>query len=129
MNRGMTLQQRVDQQRVKHIIASFQLAGDDEPRFASRLDQLFAQYPSSWLELAIAEVVVLNWLVMPLPRGVSVLHQVQNLLAQWQCHGITNLLTEAEFQRITGLDPYPVFCSLRLNALLQLDAELLSHHH
>ncbi|NJN49382.1 MAG: hypothetical protein HC805_05895 [Alkalinema sp. RL_2_19] len=56
------------------------------------------------------------------------LQQVQNLLEQWQHHGITNLLTEQEFYRITGLDPLPVFHSLRLNALLKLEAEVFSHH-
>jgi hypothetical protein len=118
MNRGITLRQRVDQQRVKHIIESFQLAGQDEGSFDDRLDQLLGEYPSTWIELAIAEVLVVNWLVVPLPRGLAVLRQVHNLLAQWQQHGLTNLLTEDEFQRITGLDPVPVFYSLRLNALL-----------
>jgi hypothetical protein len=127
MNRCITLRQRVDQQRVKHIIASFQLQGQDGSRFDDRLDQLLATYPSTWLELAIAEVLVLNWLVVPLPRGLAVLRQVHNLLAQWQAHGMTNLLTEPEFQRITGLDPLPVFYSLRLNALLDLEAEVPLH--
>jgi hypothetical protein len=118
MNRGITLRQRVDQQRVKHIIESFHLAGQDGGRFDDRLGQLLGEYPSTWIELAIAEVLVVNWLVVPLPRGLAVLRQVHNLLAQWQQHGLTNLLTEDEFQRITGLDPVPVFYSLRLNALL-----------
>jgi hypothetical protein len=118
MNRGITLRQRVDQQRVKHIIESFHLCGQDGSRFDARLDQLLGEYPSTWIELAIAEVLVLNWLIVPLPRGLEVLRQVHNLLAQWQDHGLTNLLTELEFQRITGLDPVPVFYSLRLNALL-----------
>ena len=118
MNRGITLRQRVDQQRVKHIIDSFHLSGQDGSGFDDRLAQLLAAYPSSWIELAIAEIVVLNWLVVPLPRGLVVLRQVHNLLGQWQDHGLTNLLTESEFQRITGLDPGPVFYSLRLNALL-----------
>jgi hypothetical protein len=118
MNRGITLRQRVDQQRVKHIIESFQLAGQDDCQFGDRLDQLLGEYPSTWIELAIVEVLVVNWLVVPLPRGLAVLRQVHNLLAQWQQHGLTNLLTEDEFQRITGLDPVPVFYSLRLNALL-----------
>ncbi|NJN49381.1 MAG: hypothetical protein HC805_05890 [Alkalinema sp. RL_2_19] len=69
MNRGITLQQRVDQQRVKHIIESFQLAGPARRQFDDRLEQLFADYPSAWLELAIAEVLVLNWLIVPMPRG------------------------------------------------------------
>ncbi|MBE9031206.1 hypothetical protein IQ266_15840 [filamentous cyanobacterium LEGE 11480] len=128
MNWGITLQQRVDQQRVKHIIDSFQLVGPDHHCFDDRLKQLFAAYPSTWLELAMAEVLVVNWLIVPMPRGLEVLHQVHNVLLQWQLHGITNLLTEAEFQRITGLDPAPVFHSLRLNALLKLEAEVLSHH-
>ncbi|MFM2430555.1 MAG: hypothetical protein RLZZ511_1768 [Cyanobacteriota bacterium] len=131
MNSGMTLQQRVEQQRVKHIIESFQLAGpagDDrrsveDHRFAARLDCLFADYPSRWLELAIAEVLVLNWLVVPLPRGLVLLQQVQNVLQQWQQNGLTNFLSEAEFQRITGLDPTPVFYALRLNALLDLEVD------
>jgi hypothetical protein len=118
MNRGITLRQRVDQQRVKHIIESFHLCGQDGIRFDDRLGQLLGQYPSTWIELAIAEVLVLNWLIVPMPRGLEVLRQVHNLLAQWQDHGLTNLLTELEFQRITGLDPLPVFYSLRLNALL-----------
>lgn len=128
MNWGMTLQQRVEQQRVKYIIDSFHLVGDAGCEFYTRLDQLLASYPTTWLELAIAEILVLNWLVFPMPRGIEVLHQVHNLLAQWQSHGLTNLLTEQEFYRITGLDPTPVFHSLRLNALLQLEAEVLSHH-
>jgi hypothetical protein len=131
MNWGMTLQQRVEQQRVKHIITSFQLAGDagdhlpsvEGHRFEARLDALLADYPSRWLELAIAEVLVLNWLVVPLPRGLVLLQQVQNVLQQWRQNGLTYFLSEAEFQRITGLDPTPVFYALRLNALLDLEVE------
>lgn len=128
MNRGTTLRQRVDQQRVKHIIESFHLSGQVGSGFDDRLDQLLGEYPSTWLELAIAEVLVLNWLIVPMPRGLEVLRQVHNLLAQWQAHGMTNLLTEPEFQRITGLDPVPVFYSLRLNALLKLEVALPRHY-
>ncbi len=128
MNRGITLRQRVDQQRVKHIIESFHLSGQDGSRFDDRLERLLGEYSSTWLELAIAEVLVLNWLIVPLPRGLEVLRQVHNLLVQWQAHGMTNLLTELEFQRITGLDPVPVFYSLRLNALLALEVALPGHH-
>ncbi len=129
MNRGTRLQQRVDQQRVKYIIESFQLAGQDGRDFYRRLDQLFASYATTWLELAFAEVLVVNWLIIPMPRGLEVLGQVHSLLEQWQYNGLTHLLTEQEFYRITGLDPAPVFYSLRLNALLQLEADVLSQHH
>jgi hypothetical protein len=119
MNRGITLQRRLNQQRVKHIIESFQLSGTDAVRFDDRLDELFAQYPSTWLELAIAEVVVVNWLIVPLPRGLAVLRQVSNLLQQWDCRGVTHLLTPDEFQRITGLDAEPVFRELRSHPSLK----------
>jgi hypothetical protein len=113
MNRGTTLQRRLNQQRVKHIVESFQLSGQDAAQFDDRLADLLQQFPTTWLELALAEVVVVNWLIVPLPRGVQVLRQVGNLLRQWERHGVTPLLTAAEFHRITGLDPEPVFCELR----------------
>jgi hypothetical protein len=119
MGRGMTLQQQVDRQRVKYIVSSFRLAGDEATRFTDRLEALFDQYPLAWLELAIAEVVVLNWLIVPMPRGLEVIRQVQNLLRQWERHGVNHLLNPQEFQRVTGLDPNPVFQALTNPALLQ----------
>jgi hypothetical protein len=115
----MTLQQQIDRQRVKYIVESFRLGGDEEARFDDRLESLMAHYPIAWLELALAQVVVLNWLIIPLPRGLEVIRQVQNLLRQWERHGVTSLLNPQEFHRVTGLDPNPVFRSLKQAAALR----------
>ncbi len=115
----MTLQQQVDRQRVKYIVSSFRLAGDETARFDDRLEALIENYPLAWLELALAEVVVLNWLIVPMPRGLAIIRQVQSLLRQWERHGVTHLLNPQEFQRVTGLDPNPVFQALANPALLQ----------
>jgi hypothetical protein len=117
---GMTLQQKVDRQRVKYIVSSFSLAGNDEVRFHDRLEALCDQYSPTWLELALAEIIVLNWLIIPMPRGLAVMRQVQNLLRQWERHGVTHLLNPQEFQRVTGLDPNPVFKLLEQQSIVNI---------
>jgi hypothetical protein len=113
----MTLQQQIDRQRVHYIVSSYQLDAADQAQFARCLGELLAIYPSAWIELALAEVLVVNWLIVPLPPGVEILRQVQNLLRQWQHEGIRCFLTPVEFQRITALDPSLVFQALSTSGI------------
>ncbi len=112
----MTLTEQINHQRVKYIVSSYQLDGDVPQEFEKRLSALASDYPLPWLELALAEVLVLNWLIVPMPRGIAFLQEVKGRLQLWRRSGVKNLLTPAEFQRITNLDPTPVFRPLALYA-------------
>ena len=57
----MELKQQIEQQRVKHIISSYQLEGEDAIGFHQYLNDLLATYPSPVIELALVEVLV-GWL-------------------------------------------------------------------
>lgn len=116
---NMTLAEKINHQRVKYIVSSYQLDGDVPTEFLKRLDTLADDYPLSWLELALAEVLVLNWLIVPMPRGLEFLQEVKSRLQQWRRSGVRNLLTPSEFQRITNLDPSPVFSTLSLHSTIK----------
>jgi hypothetical protein len=109
----MTLEQQVSQQisqqRVKHLVSSYQLDADEQDPCTTCLVELFQAYPTTLIELAIVESLVQNWLTLPMPRGMKFFQQVQDLLRSWQTESIQVSFTPDEFQQITGLDPYPVF--------------------
>jgi hypothetical protein len=107
----MTLEQQLSQQRVKHIVSSYQLEGSEFEAFANYLDELLQTYASPLIELALTETIVTHWLTVTLPRGIPFLDQVHALLKHWEVAEITSTLTPEEFQQITGLDPSPVFGS------------------
>lgn len=105
----MDLGDAIQHQRVKHIISSYQLAGEDGCAFEQYLDQLLADYPTAVLELAIVETIVEHWLRAPLLRGCDFLHVVHGQVKVWRDCSIASTITPDQFQHITGLDPSPIF--------------------
>ena len=105
----MEFWERISQQRVKHIVSSYQLAGDSTAEFDSYLKNLLQVYPSPLVELALAETLVDSWLIIPLPRGIDFLGRVHNKLEAWANHLTANTITPEQFSQITGLYPGPVF--------------------
>jgi hypothetical protein len=106
----MQLRERIEQQRVKHIVSSYQLAaGDDWETFNNALNDLFNVYPTPLIELALVEMLVNSWLTVPLIRGQKLLIQVHEKLQSWKDCTISSTITPAQFQQITGLDPTPIF--------------------
>ncbi len=105
----MTLEEQISQQRVKHIVSSYQLAGDDIEAFAGYLDELLQAYALPLIELALAETLVDSWVNVPMPTGILFLQQTHDRLKNWETHSISSSLTPEEFQQITGLDPSPIF--------------------
>ncbi len=112
----MEIQQRISQQRVKHIVDSYCLAGTETDAFQSYLSELFGQYPHGLIELALVETLVKNWLIIPMQKGVPFLAAAHNRLKQWRSEPTANLLasnlTPNQFSHITGLDPQSAFAAL-----------------
>lgn len=107
----MVLEKQVSQQRVKYVVSSYQLDGDEAEAFAKHLQHLLQAYAAPLVELALTETIVANWAKVPIPRGIKFLEQVHTLLKQWEVEAITSTLTPEQFQQVTGLDPSPVFGS------------------
>lgn len=124
----MTLQHKIDQQRLHHIVIAFDLAGEGEeladdlpaseplprriaqgPTFMGVLDHLTDRYPQALVELALVETIVDFWAILPLPRGVAFLEPLQERLVRWETGPIDTRLTPEFFQQITQLDPDLVF--------------------
>jgi len=105
----MELQERLDRQRVKHIVSSYQLNGNDVSRFDTYLESLLQCYPAPLIELALTETLVDHWASVPLVRGLDFLTQAHNKLKAWESQPIISTITPEQFQQITGLDPAPIF--------------------
>ncbi|MCU0551067.1 MAG: hypothetical protein MUC48_17100 [Leptolyngbya sp. Prado105] len=105
----MTLQEQIQQQRVKHIVSSYQLDSENIDLCQTCLSELFELYPTALIELALVEMLVQNWAQVPMPRGIEFFHQVQTLLTNWQSNEIAISFSSTEFQLITGLDATPIF--------------------
>lgn len=101
-------QSQINYQRVKYIIESYTLEGQDGDSFWTFLDELLGTYPAPLVELAIAETIATNWLQVPMPRGIDCLVQIQSLLKTWETPPIVSRLTPSSFRDITGLDPAPI---------------------
>ncbi len=106
---SMNLSERLLQQRVKHIVSSYQLAGAQVDAFADCLQVMMQAFPTPLVELAIVETLVDHWLSVPLLRGVKFLEQTHWRLQAWEQQAIASTITPDQFQQITGLDPTPVF--------------------
>jgi hypothetical protein len=106
-------------QRVKHIVSSYQLGGNDTEAFEHDLHLLFAHYPPPLIELALVETLVDGWLQVPLLRGCAFLTKAHALLKQWEEQALlqsdslmrqrVSTISPDQFQQITGLDPAPIF--------------------
>ncbi len=101
--------EQISQQRVKHIISSYQLAGDAVAEFNANLERLLHVYPAPLIELALVETLADSWLRVPLPRGLDFLAIARNKLTAWSSGLTSTTITPEQFRQITGLDPEPVF--------------------
>ncbi|NJR40467.1 MAG: hypothetical protein HC781_18590 [Leptolyngbyaceae cyanobacterium CSU_1_4] len=110
----MEIWEQLSRQRVKHIVSSYHLGGDEAVRFDGYLEELLQRYPRPLIELALIETLVDAWLAIPLVRGVSFLIKVHDKLRVWENQPIVSTLTPTQFQQIAGLDPAPVFGSTEL---------------
>ena len=105
----MEIEQQINQQRVKHVVSSYQLAGNEEAKFDLYLEQLLKKYPPALIELALVEILVRTWLRIPPMRGMEFLSEAHKKLQEWEIQPIVSKITPAQFQQITGLDPQPIF--------------------
>ncbi|HTL87787.1 MAG TPA: hypothetical protein VL134_00185 [Leptolyngbya sp.] len=107
----MTLQQQIQQQRVRHIVSSYQLDGENNELCDACLTAMLQLYPTGLIELALVETMVQNWARVPMPKGIDFFQQVETLLNQWQTSAIAVSFSPTEFQLVTGLDASPIFGS------------------
>ncbi|MBD0333955.1 MAG: hypothetical protein ICV62_00555 [Cyanobacteria bacterium Co-bin13] len=103
-------------QRIRHIVASYGLTGDDPAPFDDYLTNLMQAFPEPLIELAIVETLVQQWLRVPLLRGIEFLETAHQVLQGWDSV-VESRLTPSYFEMITGLDPAPIFKALE--ALIQ----------
>ena len=114
----MEVQQRIGQQRVKHIVDSYLLVGNEDPdSFNAYLNDLLARYHHGLIELALVETLVKNWLKIPMQKGIPFLTTACERLKQWESESATertlhNQLTPSQFSQITGLDAQLAFSAL-----------------
>lgn len=112
----MEIWEKLSRQRVKHIVSSYCLGGDEVNRFDLYLDELLQLYPRPLIELALIETLIDYWLTVPLVRGVEFLVQAHDRLKAWESQPIISTITPEQFKQIAGLDPAPVFGSAELPA-------------
>jgi hypothetical protein len=105
----MEIWEKISRQRVKYIVDSYQLDGSDDEDFDEYLEDLLQAYAPPQIELALVEVLIESWRVMPLIRGVVFLARSHELLKSWENSPITSHISATHFRLITGLDPTPVF--------------------
>jgi hypothetical protein len=110
----MEIREKLNQQRVKHIVSSYQLGGNEESYFDSYLEELLQIYPYPLIELALVETLIDQWLSVPLTRGVEFLAQTHSKLKAWEEQPIVSTITPEQFHHIAGLDPSPIFGSIEL---------------
>lgn len=114
----MDIQQRISQQRVRHIIDSYMLMGaaDEADSFDVYVSELLGQYPHGLIELALVETLAKNWLTIPMKKGVTFLAAAHERIKQLHSDAITDAamveLTPSQFSQITGLDPELAFAAL-----------------
>ncbi|MGB3298133.1 MAG: hypothetical protein WBA76_07675 [Phormidesmis sp.] len=109
----MDIQQHIGQQRIRHIIDSYQLmgAGNEANRFDAYMSELLSQYPPALIELALVETLAENWLRIPMEKGVIFLAAAHEQIKQWQSKAVAIRLTPNQFSQITGLDPHLAFAA------------------
>lgn len=110
----MDIRAQLNRQRVKHIVSSYQLDGDEPAAFQGILDDWLQSYPHGLIELALVETLVDVWITVPPVRGIAFLKQAHQKLRIWEDQPICSTLTPAQFSQITGLDPSPIFGSEEL---------------
>lgn len=105
----MEVWEEISRQRVKYIVDSYQLDGDDDEDFDEYLEDLLQAYVPPQIELALVEVLIESWRFTPMMRGVEFLKRSHELLKCWENNPITPHISPTHFRLITGLDPTPVF--------------------
>jgi hypothetical protein len=110
----MEIREKLNQQRVKHIVSSYQLGGDEGSQFDAYLEELLQIYPYPLIELALVETLIDQWLTVPLTRGIEFLAQTHGKLKVWENQPIVSTITPEQFHQIAGLDPSPIFGSPEL---------------
>ncbi|MCA6554211.1 MAG: hypothetical protein ACK5EU_14750 [Pseudanabaena sp.] len=105
----MEIWEEISRQRVKYIVDSYLLAGDDDEYFDDYLEDLLQAYPPPQIELALVEILIEGWRYFPLQRGVPFLERSHNLLKSWENKTITPNISATQFRLITGLDPTLIF--------------------
>lgn len=105
----MEIWEEISRQRVKYIVDSYQLAGDDDEYFDDYLEELLQAYAPPQIELALVEILTESWQHFPLMRGVAFLERSHNLLKSWENKAIAPSISAAHFRLITGLDPTPIY--------------------
>jgi hypothetical protein len=105
----MEVWEEISRQRVKYIVDSYQLDGNDDEDFDEYLEDLLQAYAPPQIELALVEVLIESWRFTPMMRGVMFLTRSHELLKDWENHPNTPHISPTHFRLITGLDPTPVF--------------------
>jgi hypothetical protein len=105
----MEIWEQISRQRVKYIVDSYQLDGDDDEDFYEYLEDLLQAYAPPQIELALVEILIQSWRITPLVRGVTFLERSHVLLKSWENKAIAPNLSPVHFRLITGLDPTPTF--------------------
>ncbi len=105
----MKLGEQLNRQRVKHIISSYQLEGNEPEAFNQYLEDLLRIYPSPLIELALVETLIDHWLKVPMIKGYEFLTKVHEQLKNWEGEEIVSAIAPEQFQQITGLDPTLIF--------------------
>ncbi|MFN9167616.1 MAG: hypothetical protein ACK6CP_16925 [Pseudanabaena sp.] len=105
----MEVWEKISRQRVKYIVDSYQLDGNDDEDFDEYLEDLLQAYAPPQIELALVEVLIESWRITPLVRGVVFLERSHELLKGWENKPIVLHISPTHFRLITGLDPTPVF--------------------
>ncbi len=106
------LHQRISWQRVQHIVDSYLLEDSEAESFRAYLHELLSQYPQGLVELALVEILIKNWLTIPMQKGIPFLSAAHEQIKQWQQDLESISLTHSRFYQITGLDPEVAFGSL-----------------
>lgn len=119
----MEIWEQISRQRVKYIVDSYQLAGEDDQDFDEYLEDLLQAYASPQIELALVEALVASWQITPLLRGVQFLERSHQFLKSWETSAIAPHISPMHFRLITGLDPTPIFGSMSNSQMLSSKQE------
>lgn len=114
----MEIWEQISRQRVKYIVDSYQLDGEDEQDFDEYLEDLLQAYAPPQIELALVQSLIASWQITPLIRGVAFLEISHNLLKSWENEAVVPSLSPIHFHSITGLDPTPVFGNISTKSIL-----------
>ena len=105
----MEIWEKISRQRVRYIVDSYQLEGEDDEYFDDYLEDLLQAYPPPQIELALVQVLTESWQTIPIVRGIDFLERSHQLLKSWEDTVISSKISPVHFRLITGLDPTPIF--------------------